>query len=113
MFKILILLNLIVVIVWDIFRAPDEMAGVFMGIITKGKIKSAKLVKPFGCSLCMTFWLSLILTYVFCERSIEGFLVATLISLLNAYMTKYTYQLILLTEKLADKIIYYINERIK
>lgn len=112
MVRTLILLNLVIVLIWDVFRAPDEMAGEFMSLITGGKIKTAKLIKPFGCSLCMTFWLSLILTFIFCERSIDGFMVSALLSLFNAFMTKYTYQVIILTERVVDKIIYLINEYI-
>ena len=112
MIKVLILINLAVVVIWDIFRAPQTMADGLAELLTKGKIHSITLRKPFGCSLCITFWISLVITYLFCERSLEGFLVATLLSLLNAYMTKYTYQFISLTEKIIDKIIYNINSKI-
>ena len=112
MIKTLILINLIVVLIWDIFKAPQEMVNRIAERVTKGKIHYVNLRKPFGCSLCITFWLSLALTYVFCERSIDGFCISTLVSLFNAFMTKYTYELILLTEKIIDKIIYNINIRI-
>lgn len=110
MIKILLFINIIIVLIWDIFRAPQNIADTAAEILTKGKIHHIELRKPFGCSLCITFWTSLILTYIFCETSLEGYLVATLISLINAYATKYTYSIILLFEKILDKIIWIIND---
>lgn len=86
------------------------MANMAAEIITKGRIHNVELKPPLGCSLCMTFWASLIVTYIFCEVSLQGFLVATLYALINAYATKYTYQFILLFEKILDKIIWIIND---
>ena len=106
-------MNIVVVLIWDVFRAPQEIADRLAEIVTRGKIHTMELRKPWGCSLCMTFWLSLVLTYIFCERSIDGFLVATLLSLFNAFMTKYTYAIITTTELVIDKIIYYVNKYIQ
>lgn len=109
MATLLILINLCIVLIWDIFRAPQEIADSIAELLTKGKIHSVHLRKPWGCSLCMTFWTSLIITLIFCERSLEGYVMALFISLVNAYLTTYTYQFILLGEKILNKIINYIN----
>lgn len=55
---------LIITIVWDILMFPNEIASGIASLLTKGKINNVGLGKPFGCSLCMTFWCSLIYVLV-------------------------------------------------
>ena len=49
-----------IVYIWDYSGFVQECADYFMELITKGKIKHVTLRKPWGCSLCMTTWITLI-----------------------------------------------------
>ena len=51
---------LVITVVWDVLRFPNEIANGIAAWLTKGKITNVTLIKPFGCSLCMTFWCGLI-----------------------------------------------------
>lgn len=42
----------------------NEITSIISGWLTKGVVKKPFELKPFSCSLCMTFWTSLV--YVLC-----------------------------------------------
>jgi hypothetical protein len=44
--------------------APNEIGSTIMSWLTKGKIKKIELRKPWGCPLCITFWVTLIILLV-------------------------------------------------
>lgn len=48
----------------DVAHFWDEISSIVSGWITKGVVKKPIELKPFSCSLCSTFWISLI--YVIC-----------------------------------------------
>lgn len=48
-----------IVYIWDYVQFPQEITNIVAGWITKGKIKHAILRKPWGCSLCMSTWITL------------------------------------------------------
>lgn len=99
----LLYISLLVTIVWDYLNYPNEVAGLIMSKLTNGRIKQVELIKPFGCSLCMTAiisWLYLAFTCVVWSSftSIVGY---TLLAVLNGISTIYIYSLILIIN---DKI---------
>lgn len=55
---------LLIAAVWvfllDVSGAWQEMTATVSGWLTGGKIKKPFQLKPFSCSLCMTFWTGLI-----------------------------------------------------
>lgn len=46
--------------IWDYVNFPNEFASNIMSLILKRPV-SITLAKPFGCSLCMTTWTTLII----------------------------------------------------
>lgn len=55
---------LVITVIWDVLQFPNEIANGIAAWITRGKIRTVFLRKPLGCSLCMTFWCSLIYVLV-------------------------------------------------
>lgn len=99
----LILIHLIAVVVWNKLNVPNEFASNLMRLITKGKIKSVELKKPFGCGLCMTFWITLIYMLIFYFDF--GLLHIISVSLLSAILTDYSKKIIELIEYIFSTII--------
>lgn len=57
----LFLITLIVVYIVDISGAIDSLKSGLKWLVTKGKMKDSNyILKPFDCSLCMSFWIGLI-----------------------------------------------------
>lgn len=94
------------VIIIDYLDAPNEIAGTIMGLITKGKITHVRLKKPFGCSLCMTFWTTLILLLIVNP-------LMCWLSLIYAIITKYIFYLINLIDLIICKSFIYIENKIR
>lgn len=62
----LFFITLIIVFIIDISGIIPNIKGVISLYLTKGKIKKVDYpLKPFDCSLCMTFWVGLIYTLIF------------------------------------------------
>lgn len=56
----LFLLTFIIVYIVDISGAVDSLKSGLKWLITKGKMKDNNYtLKPFDCSLCLTFWVGL------------------------------------------------------
>lgn len=91
---IVVLINLIIVTVWDILNFPNELASSVMSMLTKGVIKNVTLKKPFGCSLCLTFWTTVIYFLSCMPLGFYNILLYTAVALFSAYFTTYTYMLI-------------------
>lgn len=92
---------LVITIVWDILMFPNEIAGKIASWLTKGKITNVTLSKPWGCSLCMTFWCGL--TYVLVTvgvGSIPAFITNLCLCLAFALATTYIQMTINLINKL-------------
>lgn len=94
------------VIIIDYLDAPNEIAGTIMGYITKGKITHVRLKKPFGCSLCMSFWITFIVLLI-----VEPWM--CWVSLLYAISTKYLLYLINLIDLIICKSFIYIENKLK
>lgn len=61
----LILIAAIVIFIVDISGAVDSLKSGLKWILTRGKMKNSDYsLKPFDCSLCMTFWCGII--YLLC-----------------------------------------------
>lgn len=61
----LLFIQVIVVFIVDISGAIDSLKSGLKWLLTKGKMNSSNYVlKPFDCSLCMTWWTCLI--YLLC-----------------------------------------------
>ena len=103
----LICISLLVTIVWDYLNYPNEVAGLVMSKLTNSRIKQVELIKPFGCSLCMTSiisWLYLAFTCVVWSSftSIVGY---TLLAVINGISTNYIYSLILIVNDTINKLL--------
>lgn len=65
----LILIAYIVVMIVDISGVVDSVKSGLKWLLTRGKMKSSDYrIKPFDCSLCMTFWCGLF--YLFFTHNI-------------------------------------------
>lgn len=99
----LLFISLLITIVWDYLNYPNEVATLVMNKLTNGRIKQVSLIKPFGCSLCMTAiisWLYLAFEFIVWSSftSIVGY---TLLAVINGISTTYIYGLLLIIN---DKI---------
>lgn len=98
----LILINLITVFVIDQSGVVDSFKSIMKSILTKGKMKDPDYsLKPFDCSLCMTFWLSLIYLFVTNHISVPYLAVACL----NSYMAQYANDLFIVFKHFWSKMI--------
>lgn len=82
-----------IVYIWDVVNFPEEIVNRILTIILKKPVHIT-LMKPFGCSLCMTTWITLIV--LLCIDPCWCWL-----SLVFGMSTKY----ILYTIQIVDKII--------
>lgn len=105
-YLICLIITLSLVIIIDYLNAPCEIASTIANIITKGKIKNVQLKKPFGCSLCMTFWITVIILLIL-EPSMCW------LSLIYAICTKYILAIINLIDLIICKSIIYIENKLK
>ena len=61
----LIFIQLIVVFIIDLSGFVDTMKSKISSLLTRGRIKSLDYrIRPFDCSLCMTFWSGLIYLFI-------------------------------------------------
>jgi hypothetical protein len=86
--------------------APNEVVSAFMGWITKGKIKRVELRKPFGCPLCMTFWITLALLLVLTPKF-------WFMSLVFAFSVKYIDYTITVLESALDRLFSWLETILK
>lgn len=106
MCKDLIMIAAIIVFIVDNSGFVPNIKGAISGWLTGGKIKNKYWsVKPFDCSLCLTFWVGLI--YLFCTH--QFCLVGVLCVCLAAYLTTYINDLYHAFASLWAKIMQYIN----
>lgn len=98
----LLLINFITVFIIDQSGAVDSFKSGLKSILTSGKMKNPDYaLKPFDCSLCSTFWLSLIYLIVTNHISIIFFALACL----NSYMSQFTNDLFILFKHFWSKMI--------
>ena len=90
---ICIIITFSIVYIWDVVNFPEEFVNRILTIILKKPVHIT-LMKPFGCSLCMTTWTTLII--LLCIDPCWCWM-----SLVFGMSTKY----ILYTIQIVDKII--------
>lgn len=61
----LIFIQLIIVFIIDLSGFVDTVKSKLSSLLTHGRIKSSDYrIRPFDCSLCMTFWCGLIYLFI-------------------------------------------------
>ena len=106
----ILLIAVIVVIVIDNTDFVDNIKKLISSILTKGKIKSSSyILKPFDCSLCMTFWISLI--YLIIQNQVT--LISITYTLVIALLTPQINDLVKLLQDLITKLINIVYRKIQ
>lgn len=106
----ILLIAVIVVIVIDNTDFVDNVKKLISSILTKGKIKnSSYTLKPFDCSLCMAFWLSLI--YLIIQNQVT--LITITYTLVIALLTPQINDLIKLFQDVITNLINKIYRKIQ
>lgn len=78
-----LLLTIVVVCIVDISGFPDSLKSGIKRIMTRGRMSSPDYsLKPFDCSLCMSFWTNLIYTITMGKFSIP---ILTFILLMSCF----------------------------
>lgn len=84
----LILIQIIVCMIVDLSGIIDSIKTAISKILTKGKISTTDFdIKPFSCSLCMTFWTCLIYLFITGHFTILFIAVTCLLAYLAQIMT--------------------------
>ena len=97
------LIQLIIVFIVDVSGAIDSFKSLISKLLTKGRIDSTSFsLKPFDCSLCMTWWTCLV--YLIVTHSFTLPFIAFAAAL--AYLTPVTYSILLF---IRDSVLYLIN----
>ena len=103
----LLLISLIVVFIVDISGAIESLKSGIKWVLTKGKMNHSNYsLKPFDCSLCMTFWCCLLYLYLVGEFTLPYIAFTCLL----ATFTGLFKSAILLVEDVLIKIIQAIYE---
>lgn len=92
-----LIITVCLVLIIDWFNAPNEILSQIMGIFTRGKITRVELKPPFGCSKCMTFWITLIFLLITAPE-------LCWMSLVFAFSTKYILFIIEIIDKMITKL---------
>lgn len=106
----LFLIAIIVVSIVDISGFTDSWKCSLKKVLTKGRMSDPNYsMKPFDCSLCMTFWIGLIWMLVMNKFSL--WMMAYL--LLLSVMTPVIKDIIILVREGIECLIRWINEKIR
>ena len=98
----LLLINLIISYIIDISGVMDSIKSTIKKVLTKGKMSDPNYnLKPFDCSLCMTFWISLIYVYLVGQFDIYGIFLACI----NSYIVQFSKDLYLLIKDIFAKVL--------
>ena len=90
----LIFINIAVVYLIDQSGGMDSIKSLLKRLLTNGKMKGYDYsLKPFDCSKCMTFWVSIIYLLLFGELSIFTIMLAC-ISAFTAQFTNEIFNII-------------------
>jgi len=106
----LILINVMVTAIVDLTDAPDTLKKALTWVLTGGKMSRKDYrFHLFDCSLCITFWLSIL--YILLTGHFSLAFIA--LCILSALFTQITKSLILLCMDMMNAIIILINKIIK
>ena len=72
-------ITIIWVVVLDQLHFWDDITSVISGWLTNGKIKKPIQLKPFNCSVCMSFWTNL--TYIIVTNQFSILMVLYILTL--------------------------------
>ena len=98
----LLLINLIISYIIDISGVVDNIKSTIKKVLTKGKMSDPNYsLKPFDCSLCMTFWISLMYVYLVGQFDIYGLFLACA----NSYVVQFSKDLYLLIKDIFTKVL--------
>lgn len=97
----ILLIAVVFVIGIDIAGFWDEFSGYISWLITKGKSRKPLNIKPFSCSFCLTFWVSL--AYIILTNNFSILNVAYIMFI--SYMTGIIKELLIALYDLLIKIL--------
>ena len=103
----LLLITTIIVYVWDFLGAPLQILASIYSILFGKEVTPdrVKLPKPWSCSLCMTFYITLLTQIIILPFSFTGLINILFISLLFSWSTRPIYQIINILDKLIHNIL--------
>ena len=105
----LILIQLIIVFIIDLSGAVESFKLFISKILTKGKIQATNFdLKPFTCSLCMTWWIGLIYLLICHSFTIPYIALVALLS----YLTPLSSSILLLIKDLAIFLVNKLNMKL-
>ena len=105
----LILIQLIIVFIIDLSGAVESFKLFLSKILTKGKIQTTNFdLKPFTCSLCMTWWTGLIYLLICHSFTIPYIALVALLS----YLTPLSSSILLLIKDLAIFLVNKLNVKL-
>ena len=105
----LILIQLIIVFIIDLSGAVDSLKLFISKILTKGKIQTTNFdLKPFTCSLCMTWWTGLIYLLICHSFTIPYIALVALLS----FLTPLSSSILLLIKDLAIFLVNKLNMKL-
>ena len=105
----LIIIQLIIVFIIDLSGAVESFKLFISKILTKGKIQTTNFdLKPFTCSLCMTWWTGLIYLLICHSFTIPYIALVALLS----YLTPLSSSILLLIKDLAIFLINKLNMKL-
>lgn len=105
----LILIQCIIVYIIDLSGVVDSFKLFISNILTKGKIQTTNYdLKPFTCSLCMTWWIGLIYLIICHSFTIPYIALVALLS----FLTPLSSSILLLIKDLAIFLVNKINFKI-
>lgn len=102
MIQTLILINLSIVFLIDQSGFIQEFKSWLKKLLTNGKMKDSNYsIKPFDCSLCMTFWVSIIYLLIINGLTIESFALVCV----SAWLTTFTNDIYIVVKETWTKLI--------
>ena len=102
MIQTLLLINLTIVFLIDQSGFINEFKQWLKKLLTNGKMSDPGYsIKPFDCSLCMTFWISLIYLLIINGLTIESFALVCL----SAWLTTFTNDIYIVVKEMWTKLI--------
>ena len=105
----LILIQLIIVFIIDLSGAVESFKLFISKILTKGKIQTTNFdLKPFTCSLCMTWWTGLIYLLICHSFTIPYIAFVALLS----FLTPLSSSILLLIKDLAFFLVNKLNMKL-
>lgn len=113
MILVLLLINYIIVELVDRQNIPNQIGSWLVSKITRNKFSNVFVNKPFSCSYCLTFWLSLIYMAFEIDYTILSICSVIAFALINATLTRSTYYILGLIDSINEKIFKLLYEKIK